>query len=147
MPMVKAGIILAALTAALAMPALAQDTAPPALPSPPPALQSPPAGAASSATCMNAGNVYKVGDYACIAACHGQRRLARCDAVNQAASWTYVSNACPSAMINPAWPSDWTEVPAATDMTPVPVTVRMSAIDPKIAPLIGSHFTGSVLTR
>ena len=35
----------------------------------------------------------------------------------------------------------------STDMTPLPVTVRMSAIDPKIAPLIGSHYRESVLTR
>ena len=65
----------------------------------------------------------------------------------QSASWTYVSNACPSAMINTPWPSDWSQIPAATDMTPIPVTVRMSAIDPTIAPLIGSHFRESVLTR
>jgi hypothetical protein len=97
--------------------------------------------------CTNAGTQYKVGEYACIAACHGQRRLARCDAVAQSASWTYVSDACPSAMINPAWPSDWTETPALADMTPLPVTVRMSAIDPQIAPLIGSHFRQNVVSR
>ena len=39
--------------------------------------------AADNATpvCLNSGNQYKVGEYACIAACHGERRLARCDAV------------------------------------------------------------------
>ncbi len=119
-------------TVFMTMPALAQDVGAPPV---------------SNAVCTNAGATYKVGEYACIAACHGQRRLARCDAIATAASWTYVSDACPSAMINPSWPSDWTEVPAVADMTPVPVTVRMSAIDPKIAPLIGSHFKGSVLTR
>ena len=122
--------------ALLAIPAAAQDA--PATPLPP---------AASPAICTNAGNTYKVGDYACIAACHGERRLARCDGTGQVASWTYVSNACPSAMINAPWPSDWSQVPAASDMTPVPVPVRMTAIDPKIAPLIGSHFKDSVLTR
>ncbi len=101
----------------------------------------------SNALCTNAGTQYKVGEYACIAACHGQRRLARCDAIATSASWTYVSDACPSAMIVPAWPSDWTETPALADMSPIPVTVIMSAIDPTIAPRIGSHFTGSVLTR
>jgi hypothetical protein len=121
------GIALATLCAA---PALAED-----------------APAASSLVCMNAGTRYKVGEYACIAACHGQRRLARCDAVAQSASWTYVSDACPSAMINPAWPSDWTETPATADMTPRPVAVRMSAIDPKIAPLIGAHFTQNAVSR
>ena len=39
-----------------------------------------------------------------IAACHGKRRLARCDAIAEKASWTYISDACPSAMINPPWP-------------------------------------------
>lgn len=99
------------------------------------------------ATCQNAGTQYKVGEYACIAACHGARRLARCDALAQTASWTYVSDACPSAMINPAWPSDWTEKPAVTLMTPIPVTVTMSAIAAEIAPRVGSHYKGTVLTR
>ncbi len=131
--MARSWITGAGLAACLvAVPALAQDAAAPPV---------------STAVCTNAGNQYKVGEYACIAACHGERRLARCDAVAQAASWTYVSNACPSAMINPAWPSDWTEMPAVADMTPRPVTVIMSAIDPTIAPLIGSHFKGTVLTR
>ena len=91
--------------------------------------------------CSNAGVQYELGDYACIAACHGRRRLARCDAVAERASWTYVSDACPSAMIiNPPWPSDWTEVPAVADMTPIPLTVNLSAISPEIAPTIGSHW-------
>jgi hypothetical protein len=139
--MLAAGI----LTALSAVPAAAQDA--PATPLTPalPSTSAPPA--ATPAVCMSAGNTYKAGDYACIPACHGQRRLARCDVVGQAASWTYVSNACPSAMINAPWPSDWTELPAPTDMTPLPVNVRMSAIDPKIAPLIGSHYRESVLTR
>jgi hypothetical protein len=132
--MLAAGI----LTALSASPAAAQD-APPTTPTlPVPALP---------AVCTSAGNTYSAGDYACIPACHGQRRLARCDVVGQSASWTYVSNACPSAMINGPWPSDWSQIPAVTDMSPIPVAVRMSAIDPKIAPLIGSHFRESVLTR
>jgi hypothetical protein len=124
------GLVGIALAALCAGPALAED-----------------APTASTLVCTNAGTQYKVGEYACIAACHGQRRLARCDAVAQSASWTYVSDACPSAMINPAWPSDWTETPALADMTPLPVTVRMSAIDPQIAPLIGSHFRQNVVSR
>lgn len=103
--------------------------------------------APSSATCTNAGNTYHVGDYACIAACHGERRMARCDQVGQAGSWTYVSNACPSAMITSPWPSTWSEVPAVSDMTPIPVAVHMSAIDPDIARRIGSHYGESNLTR
>ena len=130
--MIAAGM-LAALSAT---PAAAQD-----------APVSPAQPQASPAVCLNAGNSYKVGEYACIAACHGERRLARCDAVGQAVSWTYVSNACPSAMINTPWPSDWSQIPVAADMTPVPLAVRMSAIDASVAPLIGSHFSQSVLTR
>ncbi len=127
-----------------ALPAAAQDApATPALPAP----ATPAPQTATPLACTSAGNTYKAGDYACIPACHGQRRLARCDVVGQAASWTYVSNACPSAMINAPWPADWSQIPAVTDMTPLPVAVRMSAIDPKIAPLIGSHFRESVLTR
>ncbi|MEX0853003.1 MAG: hypothetical protein WD036_06950 [Bauldia sp.] len=92
---------------------------------------------ATTVACANAGVQYKIGEYACIAACHGQRRLARCDAVAERASWTYVSDACPSAMIiNPPWPTDWTEVPAASLMTPIPLTVNLSAIAPEIAPAI-----------
>jgi hypothetical protein len=80
--------------------------------------------------CSNAGVQYKVGEYACIAACHGKRRLARCDALATSASWTYVSDACPSAMIISPWPTDWSELPAATAMSPLPVKVNMSAPTP-----------------
>lgn len=125
----------AAIVMALAAgPAAAQD----ATPAPP---------AASPATCTNAGNTYQAGDYACIAACHGERRLARCDVNGQSAAWTYVSNACPSAMINGPWPATWSALPPITDMTPIPIRVRMSAIDPAIAPLVGAHYRQSVLTR
>ncbi len=131
--MLAAGI----LTALSASPAAAQDASTtPTLPAP-----------AASVVCTSAGNAYNAGEYACIPACHGQRRLARCDVAGQSASRTYVSNACPSAMITAPWPSDRTQLPAVTDMTPIPVPVRMSAIDAMIAPLIGSHFRESVLTR
>jgi hypothetical protein len=93
-------------------------------------------GAEASIICTNAGVQYKLGEFACIAACHGKRRLARCDAIAEKASWTYISDACPSAMINPPWPSDWTEWPAVAAMTPRPVIVNMSAIAPEIAPRI-----------
>lgn len=87
--------------------------------------------------CTNAGVQYSVGEYACIPACRGQRRLARCDTVAERASWTYVDDACPSAMIiNPPWPSDWTEVPVVAVMTPIPLVVNLSAIAPDIAPKI-----------
>ncbi len=139
--MLAAGI----LTALSVNPAAAQD-APAATPLPATPLP-PSASPAGPVTCSSAGNTYQAGDYACIPACHGQRRLARCDAAGQAGAWTYVSNSCPSAMINAPWPSDWSALPTVTDMTPLPVPVRMSAIDARIAPLIGSHYPQSVLTR
>ena len=86
-----------------------------------------------SLSCVNAGTRYAVGEFACIAACHQQRRLARCDMVLNNTSWTYVSETCPSAMIiNPPWPSDWNEVPAVTVMSPIPVTVTYSAFPPEL---------------
>lgn len=103
------------------------------------ALPAVPAAKAQATTiCVDAGVEYRVGEYACIAACHGQRRLARCDVIAERASWTYVSNACPSAMIVPPWPSDWTEVPAVALMTPRPITVNMSAVAPALAPRIAA---------
>ena len=92
-----------------------------------------PASAETALVCVNAGISYKIGEFACIAACHGQRRLARCDAVAEKGSWTYVSEICPSAMIVPPWPSDWTEIPAVTAMSPKPVVVNMSVPTPEIA--------------
>lgn len=87
----------------------------------------------ASIVCVNAGSQYKVGEFACIAACHQQRRLARCDVVSEKASWTYVSEVCPSAMIiNPPWPSDWSEVPAVAAMSPVPIVVNYSALPPEM---------------
>jgi len=93
--------------------------------------------------CMSGGVQYKAGDYACLPACHGRRRLARCEVNGSGgqALWSYVSDACPSAMIdNPPWPSDWSELPVATDMTPLPLTVNLSAVAPQFAPRIGSHW-------
>lgn len=96
------------------------------------------AAAAQDATlvCTNAGNSYNVGDFACIAACHGERRFAKCDLVGTAAIWTYLSDSCPSAMINPPWPTDWSEVPAKVAMSPIPIEVNSSAIAAMIAPKI-----------
>lgn len=108
----------------------------------------------ATAVCTNGGVQYVAGEYACIPACHGQRRLARCDVSTpgaattqstQRAAWTYVSDACPSVMIiNPPWPSDWNEVPVVANMTPKPVNVILSAISPEIAPRIGSHWPALV---
>jgi hypothetical protein len=86
--------------------------------------------APTALACINAGHAYKVGEYACIAACHERRRFARCDAVSDKPSWTYLSDACPSAMINAPWPSDHTELPAVVAMSPVPLVLDHSAIAP-----------------
>lgn len=85
----------------------------------------------SAALCMNSGNEYKVGEYACISACHGARRLARCDAVAQTASWTYVSDACPSAMAPPSL-IDTCAKPIVTAMSPSlqPIERRVSEMSP-----------------
>ena len=57
------------------------------------------AAQAQEASCSNAGNVYQVGDVACIAACHGRQRLAKCELVSNAATWTTLSESCPSARL------------------------------------------------
>jgi hypothetical protein len=120
--MAKRRILFAALAlqGAWMVPALAADTAP---------------------VCMNSGREYKIGEYACIPACHGQRRLARCDALGQAqsaatsqaqtANWTYVSDVCPSAMLPPA-PWDATARPIKAAMTPIPLPIErtMSEMSP-----------------
>jgi 2-methylcitrate dehydratase PrpD len=92
--------------------------------------------AEAAAVCQNSGRDYKVGEYACIPACHGQRRLARCDSVTQSqsatATWTYVSDVCPSAMLPPA-PSDATARPIRAAMTPIPLPIEhtMSEMSPE----------------
>ena len=89
-------------------------------------------GAPVTLACTNAGLHYQPGEFACIAACHGQRRLARCDAVTDKATWTYVQESCPTSMINAPWPSEWSEVPAIAAMSPIPVNVDRSAIPPDV---------------
>src|SRR5262249_35024971 len=83
--------------------------------------------------CQNSGRDYKVGEYACIPACHGQRRLARCDAVQSAsATWTFVSDVCPSALLAPS-PFDATARPIQAAMTPIPLPIerKMSEMSPE----------------
>ena len=109
-----------ALQGAWIVPALAADTSP---------------------VCMNSGREYKIGEYACIPACHGQRRLARCDAPGgqtpaaaaaPTANWTFVSDVCPSAMLPPS-PSDATARPIKAAMTPIPLPIErtMSEMSPE----------------
>jgi hypothetical protein len=94
----------------------------------------------TSPVCMNSGREYKIGEFACIPACHGQRRLARCDAPSGqsssatqplAATWTFVSDVCPSAMLPPS-PSDATARPVKAAMTPIPLPIErtMSEMSP-----------------
>ncbi len=95
----------------------------------------------STPVCMNSGREYKIGEYACIPACHGERRLARCDApagqsqaatAVQLATWTFVSDVCPSAMLPPS-PSEATARPIKAAMTPVPLPIerKMSEMSPE----------------
>jgi hypothetical protein len=65
----------------MAAPAVAQDTP------------------ATELACSVAGLSYKVGEFACVPACHEAKRLARCDLVSEKALWTFVSDACPSASL------------------------------------------------
>jgi hypothetical protein len=113
-----------AILAVAATASLAQDRPAPTDSAPGPTL-----------ACTNAGMTYQPGDFACIAACHGRRRLARCDTVADKASWTYVQETCPTSMINRPWPSAWSEVPVMTATSPIPVVIDRSAIpvDEKLA--------------
>lgn len=91
------------LATAVAVPALAQD------------------GPETALACVNAGNNYSVGEFACIAACYHPRRLARCDVVSEKPTWTYVSETCPSAMLpDPPAVDDLSAIPAAFAMSPMP---------------------------
>jgi hypothetical protein len=93
----------------------------------------PAAAADASLVCVNAGRHYKVGDYACLPACHGRQRYARCDAVAEHASWTYISDVCPIALLDPAQPQAASFAPADSVMTPIPLNIALSAISPEIA--------------
>lgn len=90
-----------------------------------------PLGAQTSVlTCSNAGNTYKVGEFACIAACHGARRLARCDPGDESAIWTYVSDVCPSARFVPPPPAEASQIPVLARMTPLPGPLKISTFAP-----------------
>jgi len=89
-------------------------------------------GAASAAdlACLSEGHSYRIGEYACLPACHGKFRYARCDAVASAASWTFISDTCPSALLTPVLPARASLVPAVTAMTPRPLVINMSVRSP-----------------
>jgi len=83
-------------------------------------------------TCLNAGNIYSVGEFACIAACHGARQLARCDRIADAATWSYVSDVCPSAHFVPPPPDNASQLPVVTAMSRLPGPLKISEFSPAI---------------
>lgn len=88
--------------------------------------------AEASLVCLNAGNRYQVGDYACLPGCHGRQRYARCDTIADNTSWTYISDVCPMALFTPEAPDGVTVAPVATAMSPIPYDITSCAIDPAI---------------
>jgi hypothetical protein len=83
--------------------------------------------------CRNAGNVYKVGDFACIAACHGARRLAQCKQATYGTTWIYVSDVCPSAHVVPPPLNNASQIPTVAAMTPLPGPLKISELSPEIS--------------
>lgn len=83
-------------------------------------------------TCVNAGNTYNVGEFACIAACHGARQLARCDRVANSTTWTYVSDVCPSAHVVPPPLDNASQVPVITRMSRLPGPLKISEFSPVV---------------
>jgi hypothetical protein len=120
------GAALFVLLGSTSLPAVAQDT---------------------SSTCSNAGRSYTLGQTVCIAACHGARRLARCDMVVETASWVYISEVCPSALFIPPPPTDLSQTPLIAAMTPLPGPLKMSAIAPAISVQLANLETGTPAIR
>lgn len=91
--------------------------------------------AAEEATpiCRNAGNIYQVGEFACIAACHGARRLAQCKQATYGTTWIYVSDVCPSAHLVAPPPNNASQIPTVTAMTPLPGPLKISELSPEIS--------------
>lgn len=83
-------------------------------------------------TCVNAGNTYNIGEFACIAACHGARQLARCDQVAESTTWTYVSDVCPSAHVVPPPLDNASQVPVVTRMSRLPGPLKISEFSPTV---------------
>jgi hypothetical protein len=101
----------------------------------------------TSSTCTNAGRTYTLGQTVCIAACHGARRLARCDVVVETASWVYISEVCPSAMFVPPPPAGLSQTPLIAAMTPLPGPLKMSPIAPAISVQLANLQIGSLPIR
>jgi hypothetical protein len=77
--------------------------------------------AQATTICMSRGQQYKIGDYACLPGCHGRQRYARCDAIAEAASWTFISDVCPMADLAPPAPGAYSPAPVVTAMNEIPV--------------------------
>ena len=84
------------------------------------------AASATDLACLSDGHSYRVGEYACLPACHGKFRYARCDAVATAASWTFISDTCPSALLRPKIPAYASLVPVVAAMSPRAIVVNVS---------------------
>ena len=90
----------------------------------------PAAAQEADSICRNAGNEYKVGDFACIAACHGARRLAQCKQASYGTTWIYVSDVCPSAHVVPPPRANTSQIPTVAAMTPLPGPLKISEFPP-----------------
>lgn len=78
---------------------------------------------ATPATCVADGRSYAPGEIACIPACYGQQRLAKCEQTETGAGWTNISARCPIAMSPPFLGSLRRDVRLAM----APITMRSSA--------------------
>jgi hypothetical protein len=94
-----------------------------------------PAAAQEQATpiCRNAGYTYEIGEFACIAACHGARRLAQCKQASYGTTWIYVSDVCPSAHVVPPPPGNASQIPTVAAMSPLPGPLKISEFSPDVA--------------
>src|SRR5262245_52379372 len=96
-------------------------------------LASPALAEEAAPICLSSGHTYQVGDYACIPGCHGKQRYARCEVVAPKASWTFVSDVCPTANLTLPEPSRVTLAPVATAMSPIAFVATWTPLDPAFA--------------
>lgn len=73
------------------------------IPAPAPDLSTP---ESQQLSCLANGQAYMPGEIACVPGCHGRQRLARCDALAASASWTTISDNCPTARLTPLPPGN-----------------------------------------
>lgn len=80
-------------------------------------------GQGTTATCVADGRSYIPGEIACIPACYGQQRLAKCEQTDTGAGWTNISDRCPTAM-SPEFPGS---LLPDVRLAMAPITMRSSA--------------------